>query len=108
MKIFRDLGVLRSGMAVIVLALILASPFTTGGASVVGIALLTTIVSPALFVIFVFVLPLDLVMTMVFMADKDGPERARLRRVFIAESVLFIALCASWVPFVLRLLDTRA
>ena len=87
--------------------MIASGPEVSGeGACSVHLLTPTTVVSPALFVIFVFVLPLDLFMTWVFMSDKTGEERGRLKRVMLTEGALLAALTVSWTPFLVDLLDT--
>lgn len=101
----RDLGPLRVAMAVTVALLVIAAPFALQPTNPNGWAIWPTVVAPALFVIFIFVLPLDVTMTLVFRADKEGAERARLTRVLTTELVLIALLVAAWIPFVLGLLD---
>ena len=107
-RIFIDLGLLRTAMAAIVLVLLVSAPLALQPASTEGWPLLWTVVIPALFVIFIFVLPLDLVMTLVFMSAKEGEERARLKRVLIAESVLTMLLAAAWTPFIVSIASPEA
>ena len=52
-----------------------------------------------------FVLPLDMVMSVVFMSDRQGTERARMRRVLWIEAALLATLVASWTPFLADLLE---
>ena len=102
---FRDMGPLRGMMAVVVLILVLSAPAALTPASAYGWSVLPTVVAPALFVIFIFVLPLDVVMTLVFRSDKEGEERARLSKVLVIDVVLTAALALSWTPYILSLLD---
>ena len=100
-----DLGALRTGMAGIVVVLLIAAPFALQPSSAQGVELLWTVVAPALFVIFLFVLPLDLIMTWVFMSGCQGLERLRLRRVLVVESALTGLLVLAWTPFIMNLLS---
>jgi len=102
-KLMSDLGALRSGMAIAVILLVIGSPFALAPASAHGWAILPTVIAPALFVIFIFVLPLDLVMTLVFRSDKTGTERQRFNRILVAEGTLTALLTLSWTPFVVGL-----
>ena len=104
-RFMSDLGALRCAMALVVVFLVVMSPFSLAPASPHGWSIIPTVLSPALFVIFVFVLPLDLVMTLVFRSDREGDERERLSRVLLIETVLTVALIASWTPFVLSLVE---
>ena len=65
-----------------------------------------SVIAPTLFVIMAFVLPLDITMTLIFMSDRQGPERRRLRRIAQAETVLLVAMLVAWMPLMMRLLRT--
>ena len=97
------LGPLRTMLVIIVLALIVISPFAGGRVVVSGWAIITTLLAPTLYVIMVFVLPLDIVMTRVFMSAAEGEARARYVRIIRIELLLLILLLISWAPFVGRL-----
>ncbi len=103
-------GALRVLLVVGVVGLIVAAPFSdgpihsSGHASVWPLAL--GVIAPTLFVIMVFVLPLDITMTLVFMSDRQGAERRRLRRIAQTETVLLVAMIVAWMPLVMRLLST--
>lgn len=104
-KLMSELGALRSGMAFVVALLVVASPFALAPASAHGWAIVPTVIAPALFAIFIFVLPLDLAMTLVFRSDKSGGERQRLNRVLAVETILTLTLILSWTPFVVSLVN---
>ena len=104
-KLLSDLGALRAAMAIVVVVLVVMSPFALAPQSAHGWAIVPTVLAPALFVIFAFVLPLDVIMTLVFRSDKQGAERDRLSRVLLIEVVLFLVLAAAWTPFILNVLD---
>ncbi len=102
-----DLGTLRIALCAVVVALIAAAPFSGGQARFEGLAFVVTVLAPALFVMFVFILALDLVMTRVFLVDAEGDARRRLVRVLRVEGVLFAGLLLAWTPLVIRLLALR-
>lgn len=102
-----DLGALRIALCAVVIALIAAAPFGGGQARFEGLAFVLTVLAPALFVMFVFILALDLVMTRVFLVDAEGDARRRLVRVLRVEGVLFAFLLLAWAPLVIRLLALR-
>ncbi len=102
-----DLGTLRIALCAVVVALIAAAPFSGGQARFEGLAFVLTVLAPALFVMFVFILALDLVMTRIFLVDAKGDTRRRLRRVLRVEGVLFAGLLLAWAPLVIRLLALR-
>ena len=97
-------GALRVLIVVGVVALIVAAPFSDGPAQSTGWPLVRNVIAPTLFVIMAFVVPLDITMTLVFMSDRQGPERRRLRRIALTEAVLLVAMLAAWTPLVIRLL----
>ena len=97
-------GVLRLLLVVTVVVLIIAAPFSDGPVRVTGWALVPSVIAPTMFVIMAFVVPLDITMALVFMSDREGSERRRMRRIVQVEAVLFVAMLAAWAPLVVRLL----
>lgn len=110
MKRLRDLvgyfGALRVLLVITVVVLIVAAPFSDGPAHATGWPLVRSVIAPTLFVIMAFVLPLDITMTLVFMSDRHGEERHRLRRIAQAETVLLVAMIVAWIPLLIRLIRT--
>ena len=104
-RFVRELGALRALLALLALLVIAAAPLSEGGAVYSGWRLATTVVAPALFVMLVFVVPLDVVMSALFRSGAEGAERARFTRIIVAELVLLALLLLAWTPFVSRLLD---
>ena len=99
-------GALRVLLVITVVALVIAAPFSDGSAHTTGWALVRSVIAPTLFVIMAFVLPLDITMTLVFMSDRQGAERRRLRLIAQTEAVLLVAMLVAWLPLVMRLLRT--
>ena len=99
-------GTLRLLLVVSVVVLIIAAPFSDGPTYSTGWPLVRSVIAPTLFVIMAFVLPLDITMTLIFMSDRQGPERRRLRRIAQAETVLLVAMLVAWMPLLMRLLRT--
>ena len=64
-----------------------------------------TLVAPPLAVMMAFVVPLDMLMSRVYMTDKHGAERARYRRILAIEALALAALVAAWTPFFVDLLS---
>ena len=104
-RIVNGLGSLRLMLAVLVLAVCAAAPFSDGPAIYSGWRLATTIIAPTIFVMLVFLLPLDMVMSTVFMSGASWARRARFRRIIVVELVLLAVMMIAWLPFVLRLLN---
>ena len=102
--LFRGLGPLRLVLIATVVALIILGPISGGAPSFDGIALFTTLIAPVAYAIFVFVLPLDIVMARVFMSGAGPERRAALKRAIVIEGILFVLIILAWMPYVLKLL----
>ena len=105
-ELARMFGTLRLLLVIGIVALIIAAPFSDGPTHSTGWPLVRGVIAPTLFVIMAFVLPLDITMTLVFMSDRQGAERRRLRLVAQTEAVLLVAMLVAWTPLVMRLLRT--
>ena len=90
----------------VLLALIVLVPFAGGTAEDPDASIVLSVVAPAFYVIMLFVLPLDITMSNVFMSDKQGEERSRFRFIIRTEVALFVLMLLSWLPFVIRLLKS--
>ena len=93
-------------LVVIVLLLIVMGPISGGDARITGFAVFTSVVAPAFYVIMLFVLPLDITMTRVFMKEATGDEQSRYRFIIRLEVVLLVLMLLAWLPFILKLLET--
>ena len=102
-RLMNDLGALRAIMVACTLLLIVLAPFADSTVHLHDSRLLTSVVAPALMVIFVFVLMLDITMTRIFSIDTTPERRAGMRRAVRVECVALLALLAAWMPFMLRL-----
>lgn len=101
----RDLGVLRCLLIVAVLLSIAVAPFADGTERLSGWAIVPTVVGPTVMMIVLFVLPLDIVMSRVFMIDSDEAGRRRYRRIITTELLAFAAILGAWLPFMVGVLD---
>jgi hypothetical protein len=99
----RHLGLLRSLLWLVTLAVIACAPFADGRIQT-GWMLGPTVIAPTLMAMLAFSLPLDMTMTRVFMLDRPPTEQRLLRRVFWLEAALLAIMLASYTPFLLRLL----
>ena len=104
-RLFRDLGPLRTALLACTLSLVILAPFTDGHVYVHDVRLMTSVVAPALMVIFIFVLLLDITMTCIFALDSTPERRAGMRRAVRVEILALLALLAAWMPFALRLFE---
>lgn len=99
-------GPLRGMLVIVVVLLIVFGPFAGGEVKPTGLSVLMTVVAPAVYVMILFVLPLDITMSFVFMSDKEGSERARFRFIIWTEIALFLLMVLSWFPLIYGLLKT--
>ncbi len=103
----RRVGFLRATLMLAAVLLIFLAPFAGGHIQTSGWPLITTLLAPVFFAMFVFVLCLDMLMTRVFMSGSSDAERQRLTMIFRSEALLLLILLVSWAPFVLALLRLR-
>ena len=115
-----ELGALRVALLAAIAILVASAPFASlhPGAFDVSVALAgddgpftapgaiwLTLIAPPLAVMMAFVLPLDILMTRLYMTDKHGAQRARYRRILAAETLALVILVAAWTPFFFALLS---
>ena len=105
-RFFQTFGALRGVLVIVVIALICLGPFSGGDVKATGVSVLMTVVAPAFYVIMLFVVPLDITMSFVFMSDKEDRERTRYRFIIRAEIALFLLMILFWFPFIYGLLKT--
>ena len=90
-------------LVVFTVILIVAAPFGMAESEYDNWRIIPTVVLPVLAIVFLFVLPLDMMMTWVF-AKGDINRRERLRRALLIEGLALFALIGAWTPFTLQLL----
>jgi hypothetical protein len=105
-RFFQTFGALRGMLVIVVVLLVLLGPFAGGEVKPTGISVLMSVVAPAFYVIMLFVLPLDITMSFVFMSDKEAGERARFRFIIKIEFALLLLMVLSWFPLIYGLLKT--
>lgn len=103
-----NLGALRT-LLVVTAVLASAGAFFTGGGHYdpMSWAIVPRAVVPVFAVSLLFLLPLDMLMTRVFMSDKQGEARDRYRRVLAIEAGALALLVACWTPFLVSLFAGR-
>jgi hypothetical protein len=69
-----------------------------------GWYVLSVHVAPALAILNIWVLLLDLLVSSVVMSQKEGHERLRYRHILLWDGFLLVALIAFWGPFFVSLL----
>ncbi len=103
----RSVGFLRAMLMLTTVLLVFLSPFAGGQIQTSGWPLVTTVLAPVCFVMCIFVLCLDMLMTRVFMSASSEAERRRLTMIIRSEALLLLILLVSWAPFVLALMQLR-
>lgn len=101
---FRDFGLFRNVMLAITVMLTLLGPLNDGVTYLSGWRFFTSVVAPAMMVIIVFLLMLDITMARVFAKDAEPARSATLRRASNTEVLALLMLLLAWSPFVLRML----
>lgn len=98
-----QLGALRIGL--LLLAILTMALRPEAGTKVIyeGWPMVPTLLVPALAPLVFLGLLLDAMMTRVLMSDKEGAERARLRRAVTADLLVALAQGLVWVPFFMAL-----
>ncbi len=101
MRFIKHIGPLRGMLAAAVLLLIAVAPFAGSEESYkTGWEVIRGAVAPALAVIFAFVLPLDILMSLIFMTDQEEAGRHRYKRVIYLDALLLAGLLLAWVPVI--------
>lgn len=99
-----ELGALRIGLLGFVAILIASAPFASAEADYSLGRIWPTLLAAPIALMTAFVVPLDMLMTRIYMIDKEPAVRARYRRIVMAEAVALVLLIAAWVPFFAPLL----
>ena len=101
---FRDFGLFRNVMLALTVMLALLGPLNDGVTYLSGWRFFTSVVAPAMMVIIVFLLMLDITMARVFAKDAEPARSVTLRRASNTEALALLVLLLAWSPFVLRML----
>ncbi|MSR16052.1 MAG: hypothetical protein EXR86_16185 [Gammaproteobacteria bacterium] len=78
-------------------------PFADGRVILKSWQVLPSVVAPAIMFILLFVLPLDMTMSRIFMSGQEHLEKSRLLAIIKLEGALFFALLLSWIPFFIKI-----
>ncbi len=103
--IFKQVGPLRLLFAAIVVFCLLMVFFRGGDGT--GWYVIPVHVAPALVILNIWVLLFDMLMSWLFMKQKQGQERLRHRRILLWDGFLLVALLAFWGPFFASFLAGR-
>jgi hypothetical protein len=91
-------------MAVAILVLICLPFAFYPGDDASGWRVIPVYVIPVMALMLIWVLPFDMLMSRVFMGDKEGEERDRYKTVIKFDVFLLVMLFLFWAPFFLNLL----
>ncbi len=101
-EVRQQVGVLRVAMAVLVL---LCLPFVFyPGADDSGWRVIPVHVVPVIALMLIWILPFDMLMSRVFMGEKEGSERDRYKTIIKFDTALLVMLFLFWAPFFFILL----
>lgn len=93
---------LRTMLIILTFCVACVGPFLDGTADPHTWRILPTVIAPALMLMLVFALPLDMTMTLVFMSDTTPDKRRKLKRALQIEAAVTVFMVALWTPFYLR------
>ncbi|MGE0385772.1 MAG: hypothetical protein AB7Q97_13655 [Gammaproteobacteria bacterium] len=99
------LGPQRAALITLTVVLIATGPFSNPRGGHEGWHLMVHVLAPVFATILMFVLPLDMTMSRIFMVDPGRPDQDRYRAILRLETGLFALLVATWLPFAWRLLS---
>ena len=99
-----ELGALRIALLGFVAVLIASAPFASPEADYSFGRIWPTLLAAPIALMMAFVVPLDMLMTRIYMTDKEDADRTRYRRVLATEAVALALLVAAWIPFFAPLL----
>jgi hypothetical protein len=99
LPILARLGALRIMLVILALALLFAAPAPGTRPDYHGWGMVPTLIVPTLVPIVFMVLLLDVMMSAVFMVDKRGPERARLKYIIFLQLLIAATLMVVWYPY---------
>lgn len=104
-RLCKQLGILRSLLVLATAIVSCLGPFVDGTVHLYDWRLLTSVIAPSVMLILVFVLPLDMTMSRIFMSGAEASERSRLGRVIRVEAGLLLFMVVAWLPFMTKILD---
>ncbi len=106
-SVIATLGPLRSLMLLAAAAASVGAFFAHGGEyDPMSWAIVPNAIAPTVAGTLLFLMPLEMLMTRVFMSEMEGAARGRLQRILRIEAVAYVVLLATWVPFVWSLLTS--
>ena len=100
---FKKLGPQRIALTIMVLLVIVMSPLADLENAYEGWKVIPSVVAPSLVPILIFVVTLDIIMSLVFRLDKNQEQRARYNYIIISHLIILVCMIAAWVPYMLQI-----
>lgn len=100
----RTVHPLRALLLLVAAVVVVMAPFSEGPVQYSGWAMFPTLIAPVFMVTLLFVLPLDMVMSAVFMSGAEDGKRARYKLIIRSELALMAVMIIAWIPFLRSLL----
>ena len=98
------LGPMRVALLLFTAGLVACAPFAGGGGVYEGWRFVPTVLAPVFAPIMLFVLPLELFMSRMFLGEQESEAgRGRYRLIIRIEAAAFVLLILAWLPYLLRL-----
>jgi len=104
-KTLTTLGDLRSMLITMALICMVAIPFTSDEVRMEGVGLFTDVLAPVVSLILVFVILLDMLMSRVFMIEKEADVVARFKFILKIEFLVLACLIGFWAPYFVRVIS---
>ncbi|MGK0173331.1 MAG: hypothetical protein ACI9W2_005078 [Gammaproteobacteria bacterium] len=98
-RLIGTFGPLRVVLLAFLCVAIVAAAFAGGEVEMTFPAIVPTLIAPPFAVMMAFITTLDILMTAVFLNDKIGVERTRLRTVALVEIIGLVVLIVVWSSF---------
>ncbi len=102
---FKNLNPLRKMLIALTTVIACVGPFPNGTAETDDWRILPTVIAPTLMLMLIFVLPLDMTMSKIFMSDADPGKKSILGMAIKIDLILFMLLILGWIPFFLRFFE---
>ncbi|MEM7469385.1 MAG: hypothetical protein AAF387_21240 [Pseudomonadota bacterium] len=101
-----ELGPLRICLLGAAIFVTVLAPLADGSVHIRDWRLLPSVIAPAVMMMLMFAIPLDITMTRVFMADAPNEQaRLRLKRAIWCDPLVLALMALAWTPFILKVID---
>lgn len=101
----KSLGPQRLALTVFSLLTILSAPIASNGVHYEGLLVMPTLVAPSMVPILIFVIMLDIIMSLVFLSQEEGTGKKRFKVILFSNIVLLVVMFGVWGSFFIALLQ---